>query len=206
MDLTKNTEAFCLMSEEKQAAFITHNGPFEVLGAGGHWGEHPGGEFDWLRVYRAAAPTLVAAMADRIEALEQHVADLLVDLPCGCGYDNPTDVCMKHLPLVRKLTEQLEQLVAINEAARADAKEAEAYADELAGDQVDLCCQLIAAEDKLAECEARLGKAVEALTFYADFHENPNDGPWGVSSQDFGKHARTTLTEIESSTSEGEKG
>lgn len=29
------------------------------------------------------------------------------------------------------LTEQLEQLVAINEAARADAKEAEAYAEEL---------------------------------------------------------------------------
>ena len=50
---------------------------------------------------------------------------------------------------IEALTEQLEQLVAINEAARADAKEAEAYAEELAGDQVDLCRQLIAAEDKL---------------------------------------------------------
>jgi hypothetical protein len=45
---------------------------------------------------------------------------------------------------IQTLTEQLE-------AARADAKEAEAYADELAGDQVDLCRQLIAAEDKLAK-------------------------------------------------------
>jgi len=79
------------------------------------------------------------------------------------------------------MTEQLEQLVASNEylnsrlenvlareaetyaehkeqleAARADAKEAEAYAEELAKDQVDLCRQLIAAEAKLA-------KAVEAL-------------------------------------------
>jgi hypothetical protein len=60
----------------------------------------------------------------RIEAFEQQVANLLADVPCACGYDNPTDVCMKHLPLVRKLTEQLE-------TARADAKEAEAYAEEL---------------------------------------------------------------------------
>jgi hypothetical protein len=55
--------------------------------------------------------------ADRIEALEQQVADLLSDVPCACGYDNPTDVCMKHLPLVRNLIEQLE-------TARADTKKA----------------------------------------------------------------------------------
>jgi hypothetical protein len=113
-------------------------------------------------------------LRNRIEALEQHVADLLVDLPCGCGYDNPTDVCMKHLPLVRKLTEQLE-------AARADAKEAEAYAEELAKDQVDLCRQLIAAEDKLA-------KAVELLRKHCD--------PMDMSDADV-----ATLAEIE-----GEKG
>ena len=53
----------------------------------------------------------------RIEALEQQVADLLSDVPCACGYDNPTDVCMKHLPLVRNLIEQLE-------TARADTKKA----------------------------------------------------------------------------------
>jgi hypothetical protein len=52
-------------------------------------------------------PTLGKAAAARIEALEQHVADLLVDVPCACGYDNPTDVCMKHLPLVRDLTDKL---------------------------------------------------------------------------------------------------
>jgi hypothetical protein len=49
--------------------------------------------------------------ADRIEALEQHVADLLADVPCACGYDNPTDVCMKHLPLVRNLTAKLAKAV-----------------------------------------------------------------------------------------------
>ena len=57
------------------------------------------------------------------------------------------------------LTEQLE-------AARADAKEAEAYADELAEDQVDLCRQLISAEDKLA-------KAVEALQAFKAFDDMP---------------------------------
>jgi len=68
------------------------------------------------------------------------------------------------------LTEQLE-------AARADAKEAEAYAEELQGDLTELCRQLIAAEAKLATCEeigrafeedagqlrAKLAKAVEEL-------------------------------------------
>ena len=32
-----------------------------------------------------------------------------------------------------------------------------------------------------------------AMRFYADFYENPNDGPWGVNSQDFGKVARAAL-------------
>jgi hypothetical protein len=87
---------------------------------------------------------------------------------------------------IQTLTEQLE-------AARGDAKEAEAYADELAGDQVDLCRQLIAAEDKLAECEARLGKAVEALNYCINA---PFSG-WTIAQG----YARATLAEIE-----GEKG
>jgi chromosome segregation ATPase len=110
---------------------------------------------------------------------------------------------------IATLTEQLEQLVAINEAARADAKEAEVYAEELAKDQVDLCSQLIAAEDKLAECEARLGKAVEALRYYAGrtTYRLCDDCPVQVhSSADLSGPARTTLTELEGSTSEGEKG
>jgi hypothetical protein len=32
-----------------------------------------------------------------------------------------------------------------------------------------------------------------ALHFYADEHEYPSDGPWGVNSDDFGKVARATL-------------
>lgn len=53
-----------------------------------------------------------------------------------------------------------------------------------------------AAEAKLAALARRddvTKRLVEALSFYADFHENPNDGPWGVSSEDFGKTARAAL-------------
>jgi hypothetical protein len=50
---------------------------------------------------------LASSQADQIEALEQQVSDLLADVPCACGYDSPTDVCMKHLPLVRNLTAKL---------------------------------------------------------------------------------------------------
>lgn len=32
-----------------------------------------------------------------------------------------------------------------------------------------------------------------ALSFYAEDHGNPNDGPWGASSVDFGDRARAAL-------------
>jgi ATP-dependent Lon protease len=73
------------------------------------------------------------------------------------------------------------------EAARADAKEAEAYADELEKDQVDLCRQLIAAEDKLA-------KAMELVTFAS----NMDVTDWS-EALDVKDQARTTLAEIEGS-------
>jgi hypothetical protein len=47
------------------------------------------------------------------------------------------------------------------------------------------------------DAEAKLAKAVEALHFYADFYEAPNDGPWGVNSDDFGTKARALLAELE---------
>ena len=48
---------------------------------------------------------------------------------------------------------------------------------------------LLAAAMKLPEVAALR----KALHFYADFYENPNEGPWGVNSEDFGKVARTAL-------------
>lgn len=36
----------------------------------------------------------------------------------------------------------------------------------------------------------------EALHYYADFHENPNDGPWGLASDDYGKVAREALIKL----------
>ena len=49
-----------------------------------------------------------------------------------------------------------------------------------------LATQLIAAMEREAEL-------MDALEFYADGHANPNDGPWGYASQDFGKVARAAL-------------
>ena len=33
----------------------------------------------------------------------------------------------------------------------------------------------------------------KALRYYAEFHEDPNDGPWGIHSDDFGAIARAAL-------------
>jgi hypothetical protein len=63
-------------------------------------------------------PSGTDARLDRIEALEQQVADLLADVPCACGYDNPTDVCMKHLPLVREMAAKLAKAVEALEVIR----------------------------------------------------------------------------------------
>jgi hypothetical protein len=89
-------------------------------------------------------------------------------------------------PRIEALTEQLE-------TARADAKEAEAYAEELAGDQVDLCRQLIAAEDKLA-------KAVEAASPLLNMDvwtESAEDAEMVIVSVGTVRRIRATLAEIE---------
>lgn len=41
--------------------------------------------------------------------------------------------------------------------------------------------------------EANASRLRAALRYYADFHGNPNEGPWGVSSDDFGNVARSAL-------------
>jgi hypothetical protein len=56
--------------------------------------------------------------------------------------------------------------------------------------RADILAQTLAANAALVK---RLEEARGVLHFYADFHENPNDGPWGVNSQDFGKAARAFL-------------
>jgi Lar family restriction alleviation protein len=114
----------------------------------------------------------------RIEALTEQLKTVL---------DREAATTARYDAKLETLTEQLE-------AARADAKEAEAYAEELAKDQVDLCSQLIAAEDKLA-------KAMEGLNYCINA---PFSG-WTIAQG----YARALLAEIESSTPyglEGEKG
>lgn len=66
----------------------------------------------------------------------------------------------------------------------------------------------IAAVEKYEEVERRadlVEPLVEALRFYSGIHEpglsNPNEGPWGVYSTDFGERARTALQAYEAAQS-----
>jgi hypothetical protein len=62
-------------------------------------------------------------------------------------------------------------------------------APDLAADNLRLTARIAALESLVQ----RLDEARGVLHFYADFHENPNDGPWGINSQDFGEAARAFL-------------
>lgn len=56
----------------------------------------------WENVAIARDAKLQKAEAER-DALQDHVTELLADQTCGCGHDHPTDVCLGHLPLHRKI-------------------------------------------------------------------------------------------------------
>jgi septal ring factor EnvC (AmiA/AmiB activator) len=107
----------------------------------------------------------------------------LHDPSCNCDSSEALATVKKH---IRKLTEQLE-------AARADAKEAEAYADELAEDQVDLCRQLIAAEDKLA----KVMEAASPLLNMDVWTESAEDAETVIVSVGTVRRIRATLAELE---------
>jgi hypothetical protein len=92
---------------------------------------------------------------------------------------------------IEALTEQLEQLVAINEAARADAKKAEAYAEELEVMNKNQEAMIRQADRRGDALEAKLAKAVEALNYCINA---PFSG-WTIAQG----YARTTLAEIEGS-------
>ena len=111
--------------------------------------------------------------ADRIEALTAELT-----LAEQRGYANAMEAERKlHEDLIEALTEQLE-------AARADAEEAEAYAEELARD-------LVKADNDINDRDAKLAKAVRGLNAICAWGED-------TYARDM---ARTTLAEIE-----GEKG
>ena len=56
------------------------------------------------------------------------------------------------------------------------------------------CMTIIELRAKVAKLEAENKALRDALEFYADSNnKRPNDGPWGVSSNDFGRVAREAL-------------
>jgi hypothetical protein len=107
------------------------------------------------------------------------------------GYDH---VEYARADRIEALTEQLE-------AARADAKEAEAYAEELEAKNGNLC-DLAANEHGRAErAEAKLAKAVKALLLVR-VHVANNEQGWSVgraSARSDLKIINATLAEIEGS-------
>jgi len=68
-------------------------------------------------------------------------------------------------------------------------------------DEVAITDKLLLQEAKVSLQRLERAEVVEverdrlwkALRYYAEFHEDPNDGPWGVNSQDCGKVARAAL-------------
>jgi len=68
-------------------------------------------------------------------------------------------------------------------------------------DEIAITDKLLLQEAKVSLQRLERAEVVEverdrlwkALRYYAEFHEDPNDGPWGVNSQDYGKVARAAL-------------
>lgn len=51
-------------------------------------------------------------------------------------------------------------------------------------------------EAHIALLEEERGILKRALEYYAVYHKNPNDGPWGASSDDYGKVALEALKKL----------
>jgi hypothetical protein len=93
---------------------------------------------------------------------------------------------------IEALTEQLE-------AARADAKEAEAYAEELEAKNGNLCDLAVNEHGRAERAEAKLSKAVKALLL-ARVHVANNEQGWSVgraSARSDLKIINATLAEVE---------
>lgn len=52
-------------------------------------------------------------------------------------------------------------------------------------------------ESSVAELQAEVERLREALEYYAKNHNVPDEGPWGIGSDDFGNVARAALAKKE---------
>jgi hypothetical protein len=132
---------------------------------------------------------VVAGVPLHLYGVEYIRADLYNNTTLKAAVDMMAD---KH-GWVRR--ERLDALTEQLEAARADAKEAEAYAEELAGDQVDLCSQLIAAEARVAVLEGALTLAANRLHWASVQFDTGTTN--FITVGEWADEARATLAEIE---------
>jgi hypothetical protein len=130
----------------------------------------------WELAAREAALDALAAAGQAQEAYEAQLKaeaerdEAKAMQECGCAYENPTDICAGHHALFERVYGvQRAALEARLEAARADAKEAEAYAEELEAKVKNLTKHHSNTADprywegRYRDEKAALAKAVEAL-------------------------------------------
>lgn len=53
--------------------------------------------------WQAGVEKTCEEMQPRIEALEEHIANMLEMQECACGYDNPMDVCLGHATVLKRI-------------------------------------------------------------------------------------------------------
>ena len=153
---------------------------------------------------RADADLAVALMVEKARSLCKTQAGLSktndYDLAwCRCAgyleYEILTLTPASALAELQALRAERDDAVASQFITRVERDGAEDHATETADELRQVRARAEAAEAANATLRAQNERLTGSLRFYADFHENPNDGPWGVNSQDFGKEARAALTE-----------
>lgn len=74
------------------------------------------------------------------------------------------------------------------------------YSDVALKEAINAAVEHFAATYASEDYHARLSEAVKVLEYYSGVHEpaltRPNEGPWGVNSDDFGQKAREFLATL----------
>ena len=141
-------------------------------------------------------------LRDRIEALTAERDEAKAMQECGCAYENPTDICAGHHALFERVYGvQRAVLEARLEAATHDAKEAEAYAEELEAEVKNLTKHHSNMADprywegRYRDEKTALAKAVEVLRALSC--KCPSNCDWERDDVCTSWTARAVLAEIE---------
>ncbi len=129
----------------------------------------------------------------RYDVLRSRASDEIERLRARLEIDpsHPYDGIYARDETIRQQDKQIDRLRAENEWLRAENFSLAAWQCEFTDGKTGL----VAHEHGGTYCAmAKENERLRnALHYYADFHENSNDGPWGMQSDDFGSVARAAL-------------